>query len=115
MKNKKISENYMDLIPVRTGKWDWCIRNDGIVVIDMVNTGFYNRLAQKFFKKPKISHISLDKYGSKLWINSDGKNSVFDLVKIMEDYFPGESDQMANRVITFIGILKNNRFVYFEE
>ena len=55
MKEKK---NYIDNIPkINDMKWD--VSEDGIVEITVENTGFYNTIAQKIFKKPRYSFITV--------------------------------------------------------
>ncbi len=110
-KKRKLPENYLDRVPVRREDRPWHLLEDGIVEIDMENKGFYHFVAQKFFKKPRISHISLDEYGSVIWQNIDGSNSVYDLVKIMEQHFPSETDRMLDRVVTYMAMLANNHFI----
>jgi hypothetical protein len=110
-KKKVVSENYMDKIPVRSASRPWRVTDDGMVEIDMENKGFYHRIAQKYFKKPKVSHIALDAYGSTLWENIDGTNTVYDILTIMETTFPEEKDKMINRVVAFMTTLETNRFV----
>ena len=111
-RTKKLSANYMDLIFTRNQDRVWRQKEDGIIEIDMENKGFFNSIAQKFFKKPRISHISLDKYGSKLWLGIDGKNSVNDLLKIMEEVFPAEKDKMLNRIVQFLATLEVHAFIF---
>ncbi|MBO5850487.1 MAG: PqqD family protein [Paludibacteraceae bacterium] len=88
-----------------------CKTEDSIVTLDVENKGFFNRIAQKFFGQPKISHISLDKYGSTLWQLLDGENTVFQIVKKMEESFPTEKDKMLNRVIAFLHNLQVNKYI----
>lgn len=111
-KQKKVSKNYMDAIIYHNPEYKWTEKDNGTVVIDVINKGFYHKIAQKFFHKPKVSHISLDKYGSLLWKSINGKNTVYDIVNTMSDKFPGESDRMLDRVITFLHTLEVNRFIY---
>ena len=59
MKEKK---NYIDNIP-RINDMKWEVLEDGIVEITVENTGFYNKVAQRLFKKPRYSFIKLDEYG----------------------------------------------------
>ena len=74
MKEKK---NYIDNIPkINDMKWD--VSEDGIVEITVENTGFYNTIAQKIFKKPRYSFIKLDEYGSFVWQKIDGKKSIYE-------------------------------------
>ena len=107
----KVSENYMDCVPVRAEDKPWRTLDDGSVEVDMENRGFYNFIAQKFFKKPRISHISLDKYGSVVWKGIDGKNTVGDIVLAMEAAFPNEKDRMLDRVVTYMATLQRSGFI----
>lgn len=110
-KTKKIDSNYMDLIFIHNPERKWTTREDGIVVIDMENKGFYHKIAQKFFHKPKVSHIALDAHGTALWNVLDGKHTVFDVVNLMKETFPEEEERMLNRVITFLHTLQVNKFI----
>ncbi|MBO5483328.1 MAG: PqqD family protein [Spirochaetaceae bacterium] len=110
MKKQKIKKNYMDIkfLPEKSISWK---EEENLVILDVENKGFFNRIAQKFFGQPKISHISLDKYGSTLWQLLDGENTVFQIVKKMEEAFPTEKDKMLNRVITFLHNLQVNKYI----
>ena len=110
-KKKKIPSNYMENVPVHSENRPWRETDDGMVEVDMENKGFYHSIAQKFFNKPRVSHIALDKYGSVVWRNIDGKNNVMDIVHIMENAFPEEKDRMLDRVVTYMAILQNNGFI----
>ena len=111
MKKHKIEKNYMDIQFIPEKKIFWKIE-ENIVNLDVENKGFFNRIAQKFFGQPKISHISLDKYGSTLWQLLDGENTVFQIVKKMEEAFPAEKEKMLNRVISFLHTLQTNKYIF---
>ena len=110
-KTKRLSANYMDLVFVKNEDRPWNQKEDGIVEIQMENKGFFNTVAQKFFKKPRISHISLDKYGSVLWLAVNGENTVNDIIAVMQEKFPDEKDKMLNRVVQFLTTLELNHFI----
>ena len=71
-KENKKEENYLERRPVRPEHIKWSADEEGIVTLDIENKGFFNRVAQKLFKKPKVSHIHLDKVGSYIWPLIDG-------------------------------------------
>ncbi len=110
-KKKVVSENYMNQIPEKSRERPWRTDKNNMAVIDVENKGFYHYIAQKFFKKPRISHISLDRHGTVVWNSIDGNNTVYDIVRIMQDEFPDERERMINRVVTYMAILQNNRFI----
>lgn len=114
-KTKKLPANYFENIPVPREDHPWRTKKDGMVEVDMENKGFYHSIAQKFFHKPRVSHIALDKYGSAVWKSMDGKNSVMDIVHIMENSFPEEKDRMLDRVVTFMATLQRNRFISMQK
>ena len=101
----------MDTVFIPAAGLHWQQGKDGMIVLDMVNTGFFHGIAQKFFHKPKVSHISLDAYGTKLWLALDGKRTVYQVVNAMEQAFPEEADKMLNRVVTFLRTLQIHHFI----
>ena len=110
-KIKKLPSNYMDIVFVRSEGFPWRQKDDGFVEIDMENRGFFNAVAQKFFKRPRISHISLDKYGTTLWLALDGKATVNDVLSKMKNAFPEEGEKMLNRVVHFLNTLEIHKFI----
>lgn len=104
-------KNYMDMIAIHTPKLRWHVLENGMVEISMVHRGFYDRIAQQVFHKPRVSRIMLDCYGSKLWLAVDGEHTVYDIVQYMIYAFPAEEDGMLERVVAFMRILQRQRFV----
>lgn len=101
----------MDTVFLPNPDRPWHRSRDGKIVIDVENRGIHHRIAQKIWHKPKVSHISLDSYGSALWECMNGSNTVYDIVMAMKEQFPQEEDRMLDRVVTFLGTLQNNRFI----
>ena len=58
----------MDFVPVCNPEYTWDADKKGIVTVHVVNKGFYNWIAQKIFKKPRISHMAV-LYGSR-WMEN---------------------------------------------
>ena len=83
MKIKKnvIPKNYLDKIPSRAKSIEWTTDGDGIVTLEIKNTGWANKIAQVLFKRPKISYIHLDKMGSFIWPIMDGKKDIMKACK----------------------------------
>ena len=88
MKRKTvISQNYLEKIPYRPLEIKWSENEEGIVTLEIENKGFMNRLAQKLFKRPRVSYIHLDETGSFIWPLLDGEKSIIDLGKLVEERF----------------------------
>ena len=79
MKKKKLDKNYLEKIPVRKESVEWTADENGIVTINIHNKGLFNFIAQKLFKKPKISYIHLEENGSFIWLLLDGEKNFIEL------------------------------------
>lgn len=111
MKNKK---NFMDYIPIRNLANTWEEDEEHIVTVHVVNKGFFNRVAQKLFKRPKISHIRLDKYGSFVWSKIDGERDLYELSRLVEAEFGKEAEPIVERLVKYFQILYQNKFILYK-
>ena len=110
-KTRTLSANYMDLVFTKNAEIQWRVKEDGFVEVDMENKGFFNSIAQKFFHRPRVSHIALDKYGTTLWLALDGTANVNDLLAKMNEAFPDETEKMLNRLVQFLTTLERWKFI----
>lgn len=101
----------MDFIPVCNPEYEWDADRKGNVTVHVVNKGFYNRIAQKIFKRPPVSHIALDKYGSFVWRQMDGKRNVYEISKLVSERFGREAEPLVERLVKYIQILYQNKFI----
>lgn len=113
MKKKKniISQNYLEKIPVRPEQIQWSADKEGIVTLDIENTGFFNRAAQKLLKKPKVSHIHLDEMGSFVWPLLDGEKNIIELGKLVEAQFGEKANPLYERLAKYFQILDSYDFI----
>ena len=110
----KKKENYLDYVPLVNPQNSWSEDEQGVVTIHMVHRGFYDRLAQKFFHTPRVSHIKLDEYGSFLWKELDGRRSVGQLAQRMKEQFGDKAEPLYDRLVHYMQILHNNKFILFQ-
>ncbi|MBE6623768.1 MAG: PqqD family protein [Ruminococcaceae bacterium] len=106
-----ISENYLERVPVRLESIGWSKNEEGIVTLEIENTGWANRIAQKLFKRPKISYVHLDKHGSFVWPLIDGKSNIIELGKLVDEQFGEEAKPLYERLATFFKILDSYHFI----
>ena len=109
----KQKENYLDYIPVVSPKNSWDAKEDGKVTVHMVHKGFYHTIAQKFFGRPRVSHIDLDDQGSFVFAQIDGKRTIGEIALLVKEKFPEEDNVLYGRLIKYMQILRNNKFIYF--
>lgn len=103
--------NFMDYIPVCSPRNTWDADQQGFVTVHVQNRGIYNRIAQKLFGRPKISHIRLDLYGSYVWQMMNDSRTVFDLSKLVKEQFGAEAEPLTERLVQFIQILYQNQLI----
>lgn len=107
---KKQSENYLDYIPVYNPRNTWD-EKDGNVTINMVHKGFYDKIAQRVFHKPRVSHIDLDEYGSFLWLQIDGVKTIGQLAEKMKAQYGEKAEPLYDRLVHYMQVLRNNNFI----
>ena len=93
MKKKKIviSANYLERKPKRHSDINWKTADDGKVTLEIENVGWANRIAQKLFKRPKISYVHLDEMGSFVWPLIDGETDLLRLGELVKEHFAKEN------------------------
>ncbi|MBQ8868367.1 MAG: PqqD family protein [Oscillospiraceae bacterium] len=112
MKKKNvIDENYLEKIPFRNPMLGWSTDENGIVSLEIQNTGVFNRIAQKLFKKPKVSYVHLDEMGSFLWPLLDGEENLIELGKKVDEHFGEKAHPLYERLAKYFQILDSYAFV----
>ncbi len=109
------SKNYMDFVPVQNPKFSWRIKENGLVEVAVRNTGFFNRIAQIFFRRPKVSYIELDEYGSYLWQQIDGERDVYALSQRMKEQFGERAEPVVERLVVFLKTLQTKRYIFYKK
>lgn len=111
---KEKSENFLDYIPKHNSLMKYSINEGGHVEIAVVNRGLFNRLAQIFFKKPKVSYIELEDMGTFIWKQIDGKRSVYEIGILVKEEFGDKAEPLYERLCTYIKSLHNNEYIVYQ-
>lgn len=111
MKRKKKQKNYLDLIPVRAEGLAWTRDDEDIVVLEVENTGVFNRIAQKCFKRPKVTKVHMEAFGSFLWPLIDGERTVKELADLLKERFGEEAEPLYPRVAKYMQIMESYHFI----
>lgn len=110
-KKEVVSENYLEKIPKRNESIKWNLDENNRVTLEVENKGFFNKIAQKFFKKPKVSYVHLDENGSFLWQHLDGEKSILDLGVLVKDEFGEKAEPLYERLCKYFQILESYAFI----
>ena len=116
MKKKNIiDKNFLEKIPARNEEIGWKKEDDGLITLEVKNTGWANKLAQVFFKRPKVSYIHLDKMGSFIWPRLDGKINITELGKLVDEHFGKEAHPLYERLAKYLQIMHSYHFIKWVE
>ena len=107
----KNSKNFLEFIPVRNPDINWSTDEKGKVTLEIQNKGIFNCIAQKLFKKPKISFIHMDETGSFIWPLIDGKRTVLIIGEAVREKFGDTAEPLYERLSKFFKILESYGFV----
>lgn len=111
MKKTVAQENYLERTPLRSDAIDWKTDENGNVTLSVENKGVFNRIAQKLFKKPKISYIHLDEMGSFVWPLIDGEKDITAIGVLVEEHFGEKAHPLYERLAKYFQILDSYGFV----
>ena len=59
MAKQKIDKNYLDFIPVKNPEIKYETNDKGNITVFIRWEGFFNKIAQKFFHRPKVSSLTI--------------------------------------------------------
>ena len=117
MKKKQtvINKNYLEQTPLRHPQIEWTKDDKGIVTLEIENTGLFNKIAQKVFKRPKISYIHLDEMGSFIWPILDESKTIVDLGVEVKEHFGEDAEPLYERLAQFFKVLESYHFIIFKQ
>lgn len=110
--NNKVSPNYLDYIPIYAKELKYEV-TDGKVTIFQDNTGLFNRIAQKIWKKPAVTQIHLDEMGNFIWPHINGQNSIMDIAALIKEEFGEKAEPLYNRVVQYFKTLVSYGFIEY--
>lgn len=114
MAKQKIDKNYLDFIPVKNPEIKYETNDKGNITVFIRWEGFFNKIAHKFFHRPKVSSIDLDDYGSFVWNTIDDKKDIYTLSQELDAHFP-KMEKSLSRLIKFLEILKDHHLITYSE
>ena len=104
--------NLLDLIPDQ--KINFEESDDGIITL--LKPKFENKFLVKYLlpriRKPNFK-IKLDQFGSFVWKQCDGNNTVAQIANLLKENFQDEIDPVYDRLAMFIQSLARYRFIEY--
>ena len=103
--------NFLELVPNIPENFVWKCDDSGLVTFEKENKGVFNRLAQLIIRKPKVSYIHLDEYGSFVWQQIDGVRNITDIGVAVKEHFGEKVEPLYERLATYFKTLESYNFI----
>ncbi|MBK9098902.1 MAG: PqqD family protein [bacterium] len=113
---KKIlkNSNTLDLTPFKLFSEEVDKEKQVTVIVPKFKNEFAKKLIVPRIKSADF-RIKLEKFGSAVWMNLDGKKNVQEIIKIVSEKFGEELIQPEERVSKFIFQLYEQKLISFNE
>ena len=83
------------------------------VILEIENTGTFNRIAQKVFGKPRYTKVHLDSQGTFIWPLIDGEKTVMELAALVKEEFGEAAEPLYPRIVKYFQIMESYHFIKF--
>ena len=103
-------DEFLLFIP-KKAELDWSINNKGLVEIKTPKfKSNFGKSFCKVIKKDNTFTANMDKLGSLVWKNCDGRNTVREILELMKKEFPKE-ENLDQRLILFLQQMYSLRYI----
>lgn len=111
-KNKK-EDNFLMYVPRK--KHLTFEESKGIVKLIFHHDKIIEKVVRWLVKKPCISDVELDKYGSSVWLLIDGSNTVYDIGQELLMEFGEKIEPVYERLVMFLRYLNRKGWIAFDK
>lgn len=111
-RNKLTVDEFLQFQPKRLD-FEWFTDEEELVRIRVPK--FKSKLGKsfcKFIQKENIFTANLDKLGSLVWTNCDGRNTVKQILEILKKEFPKE-ENIDQRLFLFLQQMRNLNYINY--
>lgn len=107
--------DYMSLVPAHAHQWlEDADTGRVLVMMPRYTDPLFSRLLQpRLSDDKKHIRVPLEGRGTFLWHLIDGQKSVADLVRAFETEYPGDSENVPNRVSMYLHAMYDNNFIKY--
>lgn len=92
----------------------WNTDENGLITLEIENTGVMNRIAQKLLKKPKISYVHMEEVGSFVWPLLDGEKDILALGEAVKEQFGEKAEPLYPRLAKYFQIMDSYHFIQWK-
>ena len=102
----------LDRIPYKNVDYEYDEKNKNYIIL-MSHEGLNHKIAQKLFKRPKITRVKFKGIGNIVWESINGENSIEDIAKILKETYGEKSEPLYERLLIYLDNLEKNKFIKY--
>ena len=108
-------ENYLEYIPNIKNGLDWTADEEEMVTVTIHYTSFVDKyFVQLIYRRPDHTDVELDKFGSFVWQQIDGKNDLIAIADAVHEKFGEEAEPLHARIAKFFQQLEQAHLIYMQ-
>jgi hypothetical protein len=105
-------DEFLQYKPIRLD-FQWSTNKDELVEIKVPKfTSKFGKSFIKIIRKENIFTANMDKIGSLVWKNCNGKNTVKQILEIVKKEFP-EEENLEKRLFFFFQQMRNLHYIHY--
>ena len=106
-------EDILLAIPIKNPKVAWEENKAGRVRLKLERKDLLYSIMKVLTGKARIDKVPLDKYGSFIWRNIDGKHNVSEIQELLREEYQEEIENLEERVFQYFKVLKGHQFIVY--
>lgn len=112
---KKKMTNYLDYIPKHNSNYSWQENAKGNIEVKIRHEGVFNHIAQKYLHKPAATKLELEEFGSFIWLQINGENTIYDIGQLIKARYQKEAEPLYERLSVYMKQLEKLRLIEYVE
>lgn len=112
--SRKNKENFLQFVPIPEVQYELDENNE---TITLLIPKFRNKFVVKYLLPNKLNKpipSTLDKFGSYVYKNLDGKRTIYEICELLKNKYGEEVEPVYERVSKFLGILYHHKLIKFK-
>lgn len=106
MKNK---EEKLKYIPIINKKLNYKKDGENVLIKFKQDKKIQNLFRKIGFKIPKETTIDMDEFSSFVFLQIDGKKTIYEIGENIKEKYPNDSEQLYERLIMFLDFLESQK------
>lgn len=101
----------LSAVPIKNPQVLWEENKSGMIRIKVERKDLLYGTIKRFTGKVRIDRVPLDRYGSFIWRNIDGKHTIEEIKNLLQGQQEEEIENIEERIFHYFQELKKHQFI----